>query len=260
MQIFSALFGVTVFLFLSAFGVSALRRARRLRERRRIRELFEDSDPELRKGAVSWLNDQQDSEAFEIARELLQCEVLQVQLEVSLLIVKRFNRYDDRALEALARVATSGSPEQRQQALWALRGIGPKDPAIVDVLAQGLPSEPDWRLRLDLLLILVEIGKRENSKVSSEQRARIVRAVARRLEETSREVRFAARVALQAGGPLAFAVVEAETALMEMLRSPQQDTVDAVASVILDNRESLRAAVSCIPASKASSMYLKAIL
>jgi len=194
------------------------------------------------------------------AREHLVSAVLEAVLEAARMFLRRPERADEGALEALVQVARMGNERQRREALRELREAGKTCQSIARPLIGLLKEERNSAYRIDMVVILAELAKAGGAPLDSSTRAEVAKAVAGRFLDPAREVRFVARIALQNGGPLHYLIKECELTLMELLRSSDQHAVDAAAGLILENKAELKAALGCLPASKAHASLLKNVL
>jgi hypothetical protein len=217
-------------------------------------------DPAERASVGRWLSRELSPEDRVFALTLLNAEDPRVRLDVATMLFKGPERASDALIESVVDIACSGDPNHRHEAIMLLRGKCNRCPQVARAMISRLPEEPNAGLRLDIITLLVDMVKGDLSPLDFSLRCEIAKAVTRRLLDPVREVRFAARINLQMGGGLRYLIKEVELTLMEILRSNEQDSVDAAAAIILENKAVLKAAMSCIPASKASPSLVRAIL
>ncbi len=253
----SLLLAVAVLMFLvsAAWLRSEVNRRSRDARRRALQLALAKGD---RDAVSSLLSQGTDESAQRLARELLDQDSLQGKLEGAQFFLKKRGEENDQAIEALAEVLRVGNEAQRREALRLLKGPHLKSAPAVRTLLVVLEADPDPGLRIEAILLLC--GAAESGRMHDPHLLReAVRSIARRLGDPSKEVRFVVRTAFSRGGPLVPFAPEVEVLLMELLRSGSQDVVDAAASIIVENRGVLRAAVSCVPASKANHSVVRSL-
>ena len=253
-------FGVCVCLCGAVWIISLVKAALKRRAHRAFLSVMNGRNDREKASAQQWFLTVPSSVDVAFARELLLSEDTNTMLDAARMFLRRPEKPDEGALEALVKVARLGSFSQRCDALTELRTVGRACSSIARPLMALLNEEPNAAFRIDMVVVLTEMAKVDGAPLDSSTRMDVVRAVARRLLDPTREVRCVARIALQKGGPLQYLLKECELTLMEILRSSDQDAIDAAASIILDNKAELRAALSCIPASKAHASLLKNVL
>ena len=207
-----------------------------------------------------WLNTQS-VEDLQFARPLVNCGNPEVELEVAARFVAKANPIPDDALEALARVGTVGTECQREEAIRRLLLARHRCQSVVRPLILRLANEENKAIRMDVLLTLVEMAKEgSQDRLDSWSRSEIVQAVARRLADSSYDIRHSACASLC--NILSHTVKDAELVLMQLLRTNEPYVADLAAQVSLapKNRDALIGARSCIPVSSASPDLVNRVL
>lgn len=246
---------ITLYFFLPKVSAGL----RELRRRNLYRILAGDDLPN-RTECRDWLGTLSAAD-LEFARPLVSCGNPTVELEIARRFVAKAKPIPDDALEALVRVGSIGSDGQREEAIRMLLLARHRCQSIVRPLIARLAEEPNGRVRLDILLTLVEMAKEGSSdRLDSWSRAEILQAVAKRLADSSCELRNSACESLC--GILSHSVKDAELVLMQLLRGHEQYVADLAAQVSLapKNRAALIGARSCIPVSAASPGLVNRVL
>lgn len=248
--------GLIVLYFLLPKGSAWLRDLRR----RNLYRILSGDDLLDKTECLEWLGTQSAAD-LEFARPLVSCGNPTVELEIARRFVAKANPIPDDALEALVRVGSIGSDGQREEAIRMLLLARHRCQSIVRPLIARLAEEPNGLIRLDVLLALIEMAKEGSvDRIDSWARAEIVQAVARRLADSSYEVRSSACASLC--NLLSHSVKDAELVLMQLLRAHEQYVADLAAKVSLapKNRDVLIGARSCIPVSAASPDLVNRVL
>lgn len=228
--------------------------------RRNLYRILSGDDLLDKTECLEWLGTQSAAD-LEFARPLVSCGNPTVELEIARRFVAKANPISDDALEALVRVGSIGSDGQREEAIRMLLLARHRCQSIVRPLIARLAEEPNGCVRLDILLTLVEMAKEGSSdRLDSWSRAEILQAVAKRLADSSCELRNSACASLC--GILSHSVKDAELVLMQLLRGHEQYVADLAAQVSLapKNRAALIGARSCIPVSAASPGLVNRVL
>ncbi len=223
------------------------------RRQRNLEDALFSPDPEVRGEARDRLS-QMRVESASFAFALLRNGDVQTKLDIAPLFLEKRGALGEAAVDALGCVACEGDEYQRQSALMYLLLAPRRSQSIVKPLTERLPIEPVLRVRIDTMLLLATMAKEGSpDDLDSSLRTDVVKAVVGVIGSDSDEARACATACLLPNGPLAPFIAGAEVTLMALLRSPRQDVVDWTARVILAHRKTLKHAMSCIPASRASA-------
>lgn len=228
--------------------------------RNHLRQILAGDDSPERNECLRWLHEG-DISGLQFAESLLSCGSPRVEFSLAKVFVAIARPTPECALEALARVAQGGSEAQRREAISLLQSAPNRCQSIVAPLIRRLVDEQCATVRRDMLSLLEDMARQDSAdRLQSWVRSEIVKAMAQSLEDPASDVREFAFMSLCQ--LLSFAVKDAEWELMRLLRSKEQSVADLAALISLcpSNREKLKAAVSCIPTSRASRELVNRVL